>query len=353
MGLRVGIVGCGRPRGAAGATGMGMANRHALGYASSADTELVALCDLDPDAALAFQAEHGGTNIYQDYQTMLSEERLDIVSVCTPPNSHAAIVMAAATAGVQAIHCEKPMAASYGDALRMAEACNAHGVQLTINHQRRFGMPFVQARELIRSGAIGRLTDLQGICGDLQGWGTHWYDMLFFLNDETPVDWLIGQIEPRGGRVSRGIPTEGQSVSQFKFQNDVRGLLLTGFEASLGGSDKTREHIRCIGTEGMIEILAYPGASLRLWNAGQAGWQTLDVAEGNDSPEYTRRAVLDLLAALASGREPELSASRALKATELIFATYESSRRRARIDMPLQCDESPFQAMIASGDITL
>ena len=38
----------------------------------------------------------------------------------------------------------------------------------------------------------------------------------------------------------------------------------------------------------------------------------------------------DLVAALREDREPELSGRRALRATELSFATYESSRRRAR-----------------------
>ena len=40
---------------------------------------------------------------------------------------------------------------------------------------------------------------------------------------------------------------------------------------------------------------------------------------------------MDLVDALREGVEPELSALKALRATELIFGTYESSRRRERI----------------------
>jgi pimeloyl-ACP methyl ester carboxylesterase len=64
------------------------------------------------------------------------------------------------------------------------------------------------------------------------------------------------------------------------------------------------------------------------------------------------QAVLDLIDALKTGREPELSGRRALQATELIFATYESSRRRGRVDLPLDIDDAPFIAMLNDGDMT-
>jgi len=48
------------------------------------------------------------------------------------------VVRRAVDAGVRAIHCEKPMALSYGDALDMHDYTRANGVLLTINHQRRF-----------------------------------------------------------------------------------------------------------------------------------------------------------------------------------------------------------------------
>ena len=63
---------------------------------------------------------------------------------------------------------------------------------------------------------------------------------------------------------------------------------------------------------------------------------------------YVTRGVLDLIDALAAGREPELSAARALRATELIFATYESSRRGARVELPLTIDDSPLIARLTA-----
>lgn len=60
-------------------------------------------------------------------------------------------------------------------------------------------------------------------------------------------------------------------------------------------------------------------------------------------------AIIELVEALEAGREPELSGRRALKATELIFATYESSRRRGRVELPLDVDDSALQALLDEG----
>ena len=57
--------------------------------------------------------------------------------------------------------------------------------------------------------------------------------------------------------------------------------------------------------------------------------------------------------ALLAGVEPELSARKALQATELIFATWESSRVRGRVDLPLEIEDSPLLAMIESGEIAI
>jgi len=61
--------------------------------------------------------------------------------------------------------------------------------------------------------------------------------------------------------------------------------------------------------------------------------------------------IADLLDALEDGHEPLLSARHALQATELIFASYESSRRRGRVDLPLTIDDSPLLTMLERGDL--
>ncbi|MCB0064626.1 MAG: Gfo/Idh/MocA family oxidoreductase [Caldilineaceae bacterium] len=345
--FQVGFIGCGRPRQTDGATGFGMAHAHAQGYTASPDCVITALADLNEENAKAFQETHGGERIYTDYHEMLKKEDLDIVSIATWPHLHADMVIACAEAGVRAVHCEKPMATTYGDSKRMVEACDKSGTQLTFNHQRRFGAPYRKARELLREGAVGELVRLEGTCSNLYDWGTHWFDMMFFYNEETPVEWVIGQIDTRNHSTVFGVDLEGHGISQFKFTNGVMGLLMTG----VGGPGLTN---KIIGTHGTIELGYSQDVPLRMWSKGQSDWAVIDVGEGLHGKglgDLVQLGVIDLVESLKHGREPELSGHRVIKATELIFATYESSRRRARIDLPLDIDDSPMHTMAAAGEV--
>jgi predicted dehydrogenase len=341
--FRVGIIGCGRPWKSPGASGFGMSNFHARGYTTSPDATIVALADINLDNARAFQAAHGGERIYTDYHEMLAREQLDIVSICTWPHLHAPMVIAAAEAGVKAIHCEKPMAPSYAEALRMVAICQAHGTQLTFNHQRRFGAHFRMARDLLRSGSIGQLQRLEGMCMNLFDWGTHWFDMFGFYNDEAAARWVIGQVDWRDGATIFGITVEGQGISLFSYENGVQGLLMTGY-----GTERKMSN-RLVGSDGVIEV-SLGTTSIRVRGKGDADWRDVQVTQETQEnlSEVVGLGVLDLIDALKTGREPELSARRALHATELAFATYESSRRGGRVELPLEPLESPFPGVAPS-----
>lgn len=344
--LRVGIIGTGRPRKTEGATGFGMSHWHARGYEAHPECRIVALADINQESAEAFRDAHGGdATIYTDYHEMLARENLDIVSVCTWPALHTEMVVAAAAASVRAIHCEKPMAPTYGEVRRMVEACARAGVQLTFNHQRRFSAMFRRAKELLNEGVIGELIRMEASCSNLFDWGTHWFDMLNFYNDETPVEWVLGQVEPRDGRTYFGVTVEAQGISHFRYANGVRGLLVTGEDTGWEAQN------RLVGDAGVIEVGHRDGTPLRVWGRGQSAWTAVDVSEGvPNGLEAVPHGVRDLVDALFAGREPELSGQRALRATELIFATYESSRRHGRVTLPLEIEDSPLAAMRAEQE---
>lgn len=339
--LRVAVIGAGRPWKSEGSTGFGMAHAHTQGYIKTGKCEMAAVADVSQENATAFAERYEIPRTYLDYHEMLRDAKPDIVSVCTWPHLHAPMVIAAAEAGVRAIHCEKPMAASWGEARRMAEVCHEREVQLTFNHQRRFLQPFQTARDLIRSGEIGTLHRLEAACGDMVDWGTHWIDMLFFYNEETPAEWVIGQIDGHNPRSVFGLEIESQGLCHFKFKNDVRALLFTGHEASIGCAN------RIIGSSGVIEV-GWGEPWVRHTNR-TAGWRTIDMTEGIHDGVAIDRAMADLVASLESGREPELSARKALQTTEVIFSTYESSRRRGRVDLPLRIDDNPFVSLLHEG----
>jgi predicted dehydrogenase len=175
--------------------------------------------------------------------------------------------------------------------------------------------------------------------------------MMFYYNDELSVQWVLGQIDPRGGREIFGVMVEGQGTSLFRWENGVLGLLLTG-QPALYEPDDTACANRLIGTLGTIEVGVRSGPQLRLRSAQSDGaWQAIEVSTGIHGHAHVVSAVLDLVDALKTGREPELSARKALQATELIFATYESSRRRARVELPLEIEDSPLLSMLAAGDL--
>jgi predicted dehydrogenase len=56
------------------------------------------------------------------------------------------------------------------------------------------------------------------------------------------------------------------------------------------------------------------------------------------------KAFDDIASCLESGKEPELSARKALMATELIFATYESARTARRVDLPVDFEDAGIYA---------
>jgi predicted dehydrogenase len=349
--FKVGIIGCGRPWKTENATGFGQGHIHATGYEASEDCQIVAAADIKQENLELFCREHNIPKGYLDHQEMLANEDLDIVSVCVWPHLHAPMVIDAAQAGVKAIHCEKPMAPTWGEAKKMVAVCDERQIQLTFNHQRRFGKPFRKAKELLNDGAIGQLIRMEGFCPDLYDWGTHWFDMMFFYNDETPAKWVIGQFDIRNGPAIFGVKLDSQGLSFVEWQNGVHGLLITG-RGDFAQQDDMVMGNRLIGTEGVIEVGVKDGPAIRLRNAETGGkWQDIDVGDRIHGNQHAIVGVLDLVDALKTGRQPELSGRRALQATELIFATYESSRKRGRVDLPLTIEDSPLHALLEAGEL--
>ena len=99
---RVGVVGCG-----------GIGIEHAKGLVGMGNASLVACCDLNQEVLTSFGEHWAGTwesiAPYTDYRAMLAEQNLDVVTIATPDNRHADVVVDAANAGVKAVFCEKPL----------------------------------------------------------------------------------------------------------------------------------------------------------------------------------------------------------------------------------------------------
>jgi predicted dehydrogenase len=327
----VGFIGCG-----------GRGFQHATGFQASHDVDLVACADPSEEARQSFIQEFEIPHAYTDYRDMLAGEDLDIVSVCTWTGQHAEQIIATAESGVQAIHAEKPMATTWGDAKALYQACVDNDVMITFCHQRRFEHPFVKAKALLEEGAVGDLIRVEGACPNLFDWGTHWFDMFFFYNDDQPAEWVMGQIDATEPREVFGVKMESSGLSWIRWQNGLEGLLTTGGVALQGPRN------RLLGSEGIIEI-GGRDEPLRLWTEG--GWEEPELDLGVPAGQATVAATLDLIDALTNDREPQLAGRKALQSTELIFATYESSRRRAKVVLPLDVEDSALLSMLDEGVI--
>ncbi|MFX1496516.1 MAG: Gfo/Idh/MocA family protein [Promethearchaeota archaeon] len=150
--LRVGIIGCGD-----------IANLNVLGYLTSYDTELVAVCDSDIKRA-GEKVERWGLrtlNIYEDYKKMVDRENLDIVEILTPHNLHAPIAEYCAKARISGISVQKPLAHTIKDCDKIIQVCNKYKVKLKLYENFRFYPVFLKAKELLNQGIIGELLNFR------------------------------------------------------------------------------------------------------------------------------------------------------------------------------------------------
>ena len=349
--FRVGFIGTGANVEKPSRTGYAMAYRHADAYkALGGKCDLVACADIVKERAEAFAKRFGVPGVYTDYNEMLARERLDIVSVCTWPHLHEQMVVDCASAGVRAVHCEKPMALTWGGCKRMAQVCEANGVQLTFNHMRRFGKPFRTAKALLDAGDIGRLVALQFGEGNLYDSGTHHLDMCGYFNDQTPAEWAIAQVDYRKESLVFGSHNENVALALWKYKNGVYGQCITGPGST--GKDLIGAYDRLVGTDGVIEVGPFGKdlPVLRVRRKGNTQWESIDCkGEGLHGPGYHERAIAQVVQCLEAGTQSELCARNALQSTEITFACWESARRRALVELPIGIEDNPLEEMVASG----
>ena len=102
------------------------------------------VCDIVPEIAEDFKERYGFEKACTDWMDIINDPEIDIVSVCTPNNEHAAVSIAALKAGKHVI-CEKPIASTTEDAKAMAEAAaeaakKADVIMILINDEKQAAM---------------------------------------------------------------------------------------------------------------------------------------------------------------------------------------------------------------------
>ena len=180
---RSGVVGCGRIGSLFDSDKKReIISSHCGAYANHPRTELVSVCDIDSGKAMRCKKQWDVRRHYINFEEMLNNENIDILSICTHADSHEDIIQAAVKNGVKAIFCEKPISNSLISAKRIINICKSNNIQLAVNHFRRCDEFFINLKDDISNGRFGQIQHVnfyytRGIANS----GSHLFDLLRFL----------------------------------------------------------------------------------------------------------------------------------------------------------------------------
>ena len=125
MSKKIGIIGAG-----------GMLQYHAAGFRAGG-AELVAICDMNEQAAQKAAKEYDVSHVFSDSAKMLSElSELDAISIITPNRTHRPLAVQALEAGKH-VFCEKPPALNASEVDEMKKASEQAGKTLMFNFNNR------------------------------------------------------------------------------------------------------------------------------------------------------------------------------------------------------------------------
>lgn len=343
--------------------------------------ELVIAADPDERGRTYADEALGFRETTTDYREVLAHPDVDVVSICSPPFLHREIALAAAEAGKH-FWIEKPMGRSARESQDIAEAGARAGLQTSVGFNYRHAPAIAEARRLIRSGALGRITNLQlrmitsyasdptdpftwryvqeqagsGVLGDVL---SHGFDLAQFL---------IAPIASVSAVTERFIPRRAlpDGSGEQEVENEDYTAVLARFDGgAIGILESTRvavgphaEYVlEVYGTEGSLRWNFDRMNQLEVAEDGR-GYRTLmtDVSFGefgrfqpNAGPGIGFNDLKTIEAALflrsvAEGRQLAPSVADGWSAAEIVDASLRSAASGAWVDVPSVTGETTTQA---------
>jgi len=153
MTLNIGIIGCGK-----------IADGHLEAIRQLPCARVIAVCDLEPILAKQLALRFSIPHWYSDFDRMLSEQKLDVIHVTTPPQSHLALARKSAEAGCH-VFVEKPLAMDSKDGQSLIDCVEKAKRKLTINHWYNFEKPSLALKEFVAGGQLGEAVHVESYCG--------------------------------------------------------------------------------------------------------------------------------------------------------------------------------------------
>jgi myo-inositol 2-dehydrogenase / D-chiro-inositol 1-dehydrogenase len=251
--VRVALIGAGR-----------IGQRHAATLASAIPrAELAVIADVQGAAAEALAARVRCERWTDDPVEALVDPAIDAVVIAASTDYHAPLIVGAAEAGKQ-IFCEKPIALDLEATDNALEAVERAGVRLQIGFQRRFDKAYHKAKELIDTGALGRIEFIRDTMRDpspaprsyLETSGGLYRDMT--IHDFDAIRWLMGddvvELFAMGSALVAPVFQElgdiDTSVVSLRFGNDSLGVIDNSRRSGFGYDVRTE----VFGSEGALMI---------------------------------------------------------------------------------------------------
>jgi predicted dehydrogenase len=355
-----------RPRFRVGIIGTGaIAHAHAEAMIDLGDqADLVAVADVDPTRASEFAEQFGAATTYADAAEMLAHEQLDLVHICTPPQTHAPLALLAMRAGVPSL-VEKPTALSLGEMDELVRVREETGVPVLTVFQHRFGAAAQRLMTLAHSGALGRPLvatcetlwfrpddyfdvpwrgrwDVEG-GGPTMGHGIHQFDLLLAVLGP----WST--VSAFAARQLRPTDTEDVSIALARFAN---GALATVVNSLVSPRETSR--LRFDFEHASVEVEHLYGYTSDDWTFTPAPGHEDLLAAWSDgitagAPSGHRDQIAAILEAFSGGTAGGVDLPHARRTLEFAAATYASAFRGTVVAAGDLTGDDPFVSSMSGG----
>ena len=357
--LKTGIIGCGK-----------VAGIHASVLSSIQKSIFTAVCGRNEERTKEFASRYG-VKAYNNVSEMVSKEKLEVVTICTPHPAHKTPAIEAMKAGANVL-IEKPLASSLADCDEMLFAAKETGKQIAIISQRRFYAPCLRLKNAIDDGKIGKpalgtvfmfgwrnenyyKSDPWRGTWEGEGGGVlvnqapHQIDLLqWFMGSE--IDEIYGVWKNLNHPY---IEVEDTALAIIKFKNGGVGNIIVSNSQNPGIYGKVHIHGdngASVGVQtdggamfiaGMTNILEPPVNDL--WSVpGEehilADWikEDSDFFNRIQSMEYYHKLQIeDFIDGLIQGRKPMITGMEGRVTVEIFTAIYRSQRDKKPVKFPL------------------
>ncbi|WP_425093401.1 inositol 2-dehydrogenase [Tropicimonas sp. S265A] len=323
--IRFGILGCGR-----------IGQVHARTLHRLRGARVAAVSDAMPLAAETLAEEVGAEVRASD--AILSAGDIDAIAICTPTDTHADLIEAAAHAG-KPVFCEKPIDLDIDRVKACLETVAATGTPLLVGFQRRFDPHFRALKDALTAGRIGRIEQIMITSrdpgpppldyikrsgGQFRDMTIHDFDMARFL-----LDGPITRVLAVGGAlVDPAIGSAGDTDTATVLMETTTGaqVVITNSRRATYGYD---QRVEVLGSDGMLQVGNQPETALR--TATSSGFEhpvLLDffMVRYKDAYANEMRAFMDMV---ETGAPPPVSGQDGLEALRLADAADRSARSGA------------------------